>query len=74
MAGAGPCSMRGTGRRCQVGDKGSIGIRLLTDLRDYVFKGIDRLPTVAVLDRLHSLEEAPWADMSGKPLDARGLA
>jgi hypothetical protein len=58
----------------RVGDKGSIGIRLLTDLRDYVFNGIDRLPTVAVLDRLHSLEEAPWADMSGKPLDARGLA
>ncbi|MEV7074829.1 DUF3631 domain-containing protein [Streptomyces sp. NPDC093990] len=55
-------------------DKGSIGIRLLTDLRDYVFNGIDRLPTVAILDRLHSLEEAPWADMSGKPLDARGLS
>ncbi|MGX9887430.1 DUF3631 domain-containing protein [Streptomyces sp. NPDC002276] len=58
----------------KVGDKGSTGIRLLTDLRDHVFNGIDRLPTVAVLDRLHSLDEAPWADMSGKPLDARGLA
>lgn len=46
----------------------------VTDLRDHVFNGIDRLPTVAVLDRLHSLDEAPWADMSGKPLDARGLA
>ncbi|WBB58469.1 DUF3631 domain-containing protein [Streptomyces sp. WMMC500] len=58
----------------QSSDKGSIGIRLLTDLRDYVFSGIDRLPTVAILDRLHSLEEAPWADMSGKPLNARGLS
>ncbi|MEU1540980.1 DUF3631 domain-containing protein [Actinacidiphila glaucinigra] len=58
----------------KVDDKGSTGIRLLTDLRDQVFNGIDRLPTVAVLDRLHSLEEAPWADMAGKPLDARGLS
>jgi hypothetical protein len=55
-------------------DKGSIGIRLLTDLRDHVFSGIDRLPTVAVLDRLCSLDESPWADMAGRPLDSRGLA
>lgn len=55
-------------------DKGSIGIRLLTDLRDQVLSGIDRLPTVAVLDRLCSLDEAPWADMSGRPLDSRTLA
>ncbi|GGP37201.1 DUF3631 domain-containing protein [Streptomyces melanogenes] len=55
-------------------DKGSIGIRLLTDLRDHVLDGIDRLPTVSVLERLHSLDEAPWADMGGKPLDARGLS
>ncbi|WP_406081026.1 DUF3631 domain-containing protein [Streptomyces zaomyceticus] len=55
-------------------DKGSIGIRLLTDLRDHVLAGIDRMPTVAVLDRLCALDEAPWADMSGRPLDSRGLA
>ncbi|MFI5803580.1 DUF3631 domain-containing protein [Streptomyces sp. NPDC051561] len=55
-------------------DKGSIGVRLLTDLRDQVFSGIDRLPTVAVLDRLHRLDESPWADMAGRPLDSRGLA
>lgn len=58
----------------KVDDKGSIGIRLLTDLRDHVLSGIDRLPTVAVLERLHSLDEAPWADMGGRPMDARGLA
>ncbi|MBN3928947.1 DUF3631 domain-containing protein [Streptomyces verrucosisporus] len=58
----------------RVDDKGSLGIRLLTDLRDHVFNGIDRLPTVAILDRLHSLEESPWADYYGKPLDARRLA
>lgn len=55
-------------------DKGSLGVRLLTDLRDYVMAGIDRMPTVAILDRLCALDEAPWADMSGRPLDSRGLA
>lgn len=55
-------------------DKGSIGIRLLTDLRDHVLNGIERLPTIAVLDRLYALEEAPWADMGGKPLTSRSLA
>ncbi|MFI5986359.1 DUF3631 domain-containing protein [Streptomyces sp. NPDC051555] len=58
----------------KVDDKGSIGIRLLTDLRDHVLNGIERLPTVAVLDRLYALEEAPWADMGGKPLTSRSLA
>lgn len=55
-------------------DKGSLGIRLLTDLRDHVMAGIDRMPTVAILDRLCALDEAPWADLSGRPLDSRGLA
>ncbi|QKZ20392.1 DUF3631 domain-containing protein [Streptomyces chartreusis] len=54
-------------------DKGSIGIRLLTDLRDHVMVGIDRLPTVAILDRLNALDDAPWADLHGKPLDNRRL-
>ncbi|WP_327290755.1 DUF3631 domain-containing protein [Streptomyces sp. NBC_01198] len=58
----------------KVDDKGSLGIRLLTDLRDHVFNGIDRLPTVAILDRLCSLDESPWADLYGKPLDARRLS
>ncbi|CAG7637708.1 DUF3631 domain-containing protein [Actinacidiphila bryophytorum] len=58
----------------KIDDKGSVGIRLLTDLRDHVFNGIDRLPTIAILDRLHAMDEAPWADMNGKPLDARGLS
>ncbi|MEV7190744.1 DUF3631 domain-containing protein [Streptomyces sp. NPDC093510] len=55
-------------------DKGSIGVRLLTDLRDQVMTGIDRLPTVAILDRLNSLDDAPWADLNGKPLDNRRLS
>ncbi|MFM9612728.1 DUF3631 domain-containing protein [Streptomyces niveiscabiei] len=55
-------------------DKGSLGVRLLTDLRDHVLTGIDRLPTVAILDRLNSLDDAPWADLQGKPLDSRRLS
>ncbi|MFF5144229.1 DUF3631 domain-containing protein [Streptomyces sp. NPDC013157] len=54
-------------------DKGSLGIRLLADLRDHVMVGIDRLPTVAILDRLNALDDAPWADLHGKPLDNRRL-
>ncbi|MFF7148110.1 DUF3631 domain-containing protein [Streptomyces griseoaurantiacus] len=55
-------------------DKGSLGVRLLTDLRDHVMVGIDRLPTVAILDRLNALDDAPWADLQGKPLDNRRLS
>ncbi|WP_069772377.1 DUF3631 domain-containing protein [Streptomyces sp. LUP30] len=55
-------------------DKGSLGVRLLTDLRDHVMVGIDRLPTVAILDRLNALDDAPWADLGGKPLDNRRLS
>ncbi|MFE7929430.1 DUF3631 domain-containing protein [Streptomyces sp. NPDC057456] len=55
-------------------DKGSMGVRLLTDLRDHVMVGIDRLPTIAILDRLNALDDAPWADLGGKPLDNRRLS
>jgi hypothetical protein len=58
----------------QANDKGSLGVRLLTDLRDHVLIGIDRLPTVAILDRLNALDDAPWADLNGKPLDNRRLS
>ncbi|MET8575498.1 DUF3631 domain-containing protein [Streptomyces sp. NPDC005012] len=58
----------------QANDKGSLGVRLLTDLRDHVMVGIDRLPTVAILDRLNALDDAPWADLHGKPLDNRRLS
>lgn len=52
---------------------GSLGVLLLRDLRT-IFEEADRLPTETVLDRLHHLEEAPWSDLRGKPLDARGLS
>lgn len=56
-------------------DNGSLGVRLLADLRDlYATRGVDRLATSDILTALHQLEEAPWADLYGKPLDNRRLA
>jgi Protein of unknown function (DUF3631) len=53
----------------------SLGVRLLADLRAiYTRLGADRLTTIDVLKELTALDEAPWADLYGKPLDARRLA
>ncbi|MFJ9768619.1 DUF3631 domain-containing protein [Streptomyces erythrochromogenes] len=57
----------------QSDDKASLGVRLLIDLRDQVFGDMPRLPTSAVLEQLRALDEAPWGDINGRPLDARGL-
>lgn len=51
----------------------SLGVRLLSDLRD-IFGNHDALSTDEILKALHGIEEAPWADLRGKPLDARGLS
>jgi hypothetical protein len=50
----------------------SLGIRLLADLQK-VFIAAE-MATKEILRALTALEEAPWGDISGKPLDARGLA
>jgi excisionase family DNA binding protein len=39
-----------------------------------VFNGADRMPTAQILATLNAMDEAPWADMGGKPLDSRQLA
>jgi hypothetical protein len=51
----------------------SLGIALLRDIRT-VFGNTDGLPTEELLRRLCALDESPWGDLRGKPLDARGLA
>jgi hypothetical protein len=51
----------------------SLGVKLLMDCRT-VFADADRLPTKGLLQRLISLDESPWGDIKGKPLDERGLA
>ena len=51
----------------------SLGIRLLADTQT-TFAGEEMLPSKVLLDRLLEMEESPWADVRGKPLDQRGLA
>jgi hypothetical protein len=51
----------------------SLGVRLLADLRA-IFGGRDQLSTVSILESLAALDEAPWGDMYGKPIDSRRLA
>jgi hypothetical protein len=50
----------------------SLGVRLLSDIK-LIFEG-DAMSSKAILHRLLELEEAPWKDLKGKPLDERGLA
>lgn len=53
----------------------SLGVLLLADVRTvFAALGRDRLSTTDLLGRLHALPEAPWANLRGKELDARGLA
>ncbi len=54
-------------------DTASLGQRLLADLRD-VFGDADKLASAEICRRLAAIEEAPWADMYGKPMDPRRLA
>jgi hypothetical protein len=51
----------------------SLRLRLLADLKT-VFKDAKALHTRTILDRLHGIEEAPWKDLFGKPLDSYGLS
>jgi hypothetical protein len=51
----------------------SLGVRLLADLRA-IFEGHDQLSTASILESLAALDEAPWGDMFGKPIDSRRLA
>src|SRR5262249_35840635 len=51
----------------------SLGVRLLADLR-VIFGDAEAMSSKFILDALHKLEEAPWGDLKGKPLNERGLA
>lgn len=51
----------------------SLGVRLLGDLKK-VFGDEDVMSTESILQSLHNIDESPWADLKGKPLNARGLA
>jgi hypothetical protein len=51
----------------------SLGIRLLGDIRQ-VWDGTNGMHTDVLLDLLNRMDEAPWGDLRGKPLDPRGLS
>jgi hypothetical protein len=51
----------------------SLGIRLLGDLRT-IFDDREHMLTLSILEALNGIEDAPWGDIRGKPLDARGLS
>ena len=51
----------------------SLGVRLLGDLRT-VFGEVDQMASKKLLDTLCALEETPWGDIKGKPIDERWLA
>jgi hypothetical protein len=50
----------------------SLGIKLLSDIRQ-IFGSADAFFSKSLLEALHGLQESPWADIRGKPLDERGL-
>jgi hypothetical protein len=50
----------------------SLGVRLLADLK-LIFGSRDLMSTEEIIRALCSLDEAPWADLRGKAIDARGL-
>lgn len=57
-----------------MGDRsGSLGIRLLSDIR-VVFGNREQMATADILDGLLAIDEAPWGDLHGRPIDVRGLA
>jgi hypothetical protein len=56
----------------------SLGLTLLADMRnvfnDSAYGQSDAMSSKEILEALHRLEESPWKDLRGKPLDERGLA
>jgi len=53
----------------------TLGVRLLADLRAiFTATEPEHLPTETILAELLDLDESPWGDLRGHPLDARGLA
>jgi hypothetical protein len=53
----------------------SLGVQLLADCRRlYTGRSVDRMTTETLIDALVALDESPWGELRGKPIDARGLA
>ncbi|MGB3440827.1 MAG: DUF3631 domain-containing protein [Actinophytocola sp.] len=53
----------------------STGVRLLADVREiFRTQHTDRMTTADLIRELHAIEDGPWTDLQGKPLDSRRLA
>jgi hypothetical protein len=64
-----------TAAEAQQEEDTSASVRLLGDLREvFDHAGAEALYSATILDALHKLEEAPWADWYGHPLRPRELA
>jgi hypothetical protein len=51
----------------------SLGVRLLADIRT-TFAAAEKMFTTKLLEKLRAIDDAPWGNLRGKPLDDRGLA
>lgn len=79
MAGGGwPERARGAALALSAGvgrEDDSIGVILLKDVYGVLARyGSDRIPSADLVAALVELEESPWADLQGKPLDKNRLA
>ena len=64
-----------TAAEAQQEEDTSASVRLLADLRQvFHTTGAEGLYTSTILEALHQLEDAPWADWYGRPLTTRDLA
>lgn len=52
----------------------SLGVRLLHDVRALLGERTEPVASSDLIDGLLRLEESPWGDLRGKPLDARRLS
>jgi len=53
----------------------STGVQLLADIRDiFMTHKTDRMGTADLIRELHAIDDGPWTDLQGKPLDSRRLA
>jgi hypothetical protein len=64
-----------TQAEAQQEEDSAASVRLLADLRQiFQTTGAEALNTSTILEALHQLEDAPWADWYGHPLTTRDLA
>ena len=52
----------------------TLGVRLLHDIREVLGDRDTPIPTTALLEALRGMEEAPWSDLRGRPLDPMRLS